>query len=100
MWKLFYMACIIGKISKKKKPVSQQISSSVYVENRAVFRDNLRRSIGQTITVFVIGGGYNGSGYTGILMNVEKEYISIYISPMALAEIPISKIACFSHNML
>jgi len=69
-------------------------------EAKFLFTEILKQYIGQTVTIFVIGGGPGGSGYTGILMSVKNEYISIYMNPMTLAEIPVSKITCFSHNLL
>lgn len=37
--------------------------------------------LGQTVTVFVKGGGYSGLGYTGILFNVNPSYIQLVIKP-------------------
>lgn len=99
MWKIFYMMYVLNKMRIRNLAI-QKIHIPSNIENEIVFIDSLKQCIGQTITIFVIGGGYGGSGYTGILMGVKEEYISIYFNPMTLAEIPISKIACFSHNII
>lgn len=99
MWKLFYMIYLLEKISKNTSS-EEKVSPSIQYQNKIIFTNNLKKYIGQTVTIFVLGGGYGGSGYTGLLMNVKDEYISIYINSMTLAEIPISKIACFSHNIV
>lgn len=99
MWKLFYMLYVLSRMSQNTLP-QEKSPPSFNSQAKLFFTESLKQCIGQTVTIFIIGGGYGGSGYTGILMDVKEEYIALYINPMTLAEIPISKIACFSHNLL
>jgi len=41
------------------------------------FASHMSKYIGETVTVFVAGGGMSGSGFTGILLGVETEYIQL-----------------------
>ncbi|NLK97345.1 MAG: hypothetical protein GX272_04590 [Epulopiscium sp.] len=99
MWKLFYIFYLLRNINQNTPP-QENSPPSFNSHTSLVFTETLKQCIGQTVTVFVIGGGYGGSGYTGVLLGVKEEYISIYINPLTLAEVPISKIVGFSHNML
>ncbi|MDP4180427.1 MAG: hypothetical protein Q8942_04960 [Bacillota bacterium] len=44
------------------------------------FALHISRYIGQTITVFVCGGGPSGAGFTGVLSNVGRNYIKLISS--------------------
>lgn len=89
------------------------------------FTQSLLKYIGQTITIYITGGGDSGSGFTGVLLDVKKDYIKILskaMSPPAISlgslceaetikencedplgivtNIPIDKIAAFVHNVI
>ncbi len=90
------------------------------------FIQSLIKFIGQTITIYTVSGGEAGSGFTGVLLDVKKDYIKILsriASPPecglgsccedtnvlkdnsganlgAITNIPISKIAAFVHNTI
>ncbi|WP_058486342.1 hypothetical protein [Defluviitalea phaphyphila] len=98
MWKIFYIMYMFNKFKNKNlhKSKFRLINEP---KNKIILKNVLEKYIGQTITIFLKSGGYSGSGYTGILINVNREYISIYINPFCIVEIPISQIICFSHNI-
>ena len=81
---------------------------------------HIKKYIGQTVTVFVEGGGVSGAGFTGALLDVNHEYLSL-ISKLgpppacplwnsckrgavlgvgSVVHIPIDKVASFVHNLL
>lgn len=91
------------------------------------FIQSLIKYIGQTITIYTVSGGESGSGFTGVLLDVKKNYIRIlsqiasppdcpldsccddnenikdindYISLGTITDIPIDKIAAFVHNTI
>jgi hypothetical protein len=86
-------------------------SNKVYLNDDS-FRQSLIRYIGQTITIFTVSGGQSGSGFTGVLLGVEKDHIRILtgiasgpgtyddISLGSITNIPIDKIAAFVHNTI
>ena len=99
MWGMLYLMYFLNR--KKREYFIYKKSTYISdLEGQSLFNLSLIKCIGQTVTVFIIGGGYGGNGYTGVLMDVKEHYISIYIDYMTLARIPISKIACFSHHNL
>ena len=90
--------------------------------------ESLSRYIGQTVTVFTTSGGYSGNGFTGVLANVNERYIKLITNIGAapscpvgssctgygnnynsyygcnwlgsVTEIPICRIASFTHNAI
>jgi hypothetical protein len=93
--------------------------------------EELYRFIGQTVTIFVTGGGASGSGFTGVLLRVNPCFVTLVHrlgtppanplgngmgsnarlrdgrdnGPMicsvgSVFDIPINKIAAFSHNAI
>jgi hypothetical protein len=76
------------------------------------FKQNLLKYRGQTITIFTVSGGQSGSGFTGVLLDVEIDHIRILtglasgpgtyddISLGSITNIPIDKIAAFVHNTI
>lgn len=97
------------------------------VNNTDEFLVHISRYIGQTVSIFVKGGGMLGSGFTGILLSVCEDCI-VLITRIGLAPacslgnscslslsniyqtkspyyfssitaIPVNKIACFVHNL-
>ena len=92
--------------------------------------DSLSRYIGQTVTIFTTSGGCSGSGFTGVLVNVNECYVKLITNIGAapscaigssctgygynnynqcycgnnwlgsVTEIPICKIASFTHNAI
>lgn len=80
------------------------------------FANHLANFIGQTVTVFTTSGGNSGSGFTGILMSVNNEYIRLlnkigsapsypicnlynkFNNKVSIVDIPISRIVSFVHN--
>jgi hypothetical protein len=76
------------------------------------FTRSLAKNIGQTITIFTVSGGDSGSGFTGVLLDVRRDYIRILsrlasgpgtygdISLGAITNIPVDKIAAFVHNAI
>jgi hypothetical protein len=41
--------------------------------------DNIQCYLGQTITVFTVGGGFSGSGFTGALLSAESGVIRLAV---------------------
>jgi hypothetical protein len=39
--------------------------------------NNLKKFVGQTITIFTVSGGTSGSGFTGVLMDIDLGIISL-----------------------
>lgn len=39
--------------------------------------DNLRRFIGETVTIFTTSGGCSGRGFTGVLITVTDDYVRL-----------------------
>lgn len=86
-------------------------SNKVYLNDDS-FRQSLVKYIGQTITIFTVSGGQSGSGFTGVLLDVEIDHIRILtglasgpgtyddISLGSITIIPIDKIAAFVHNTI
>jgi hypothetical protein len=88
--------------------------------------DGMYRYIGHTVTIFTASGGLSGSGFTGVLIDVDSRCVSLLVSfgaapacPLgsacgrldiaeqqsghpfgAICEIPISAIVCFTHNAI
>jgi len=81
--------------------------------------EHLSRCIGRTVTVFVTCGGPSSLGFTGVPLSVNNTYLRIviqagpapaglpcsqYFYPSyetgAIANIPLNRIAAFSHNSL
>ncbi|HEY9061729.1 MAG TPA: hypothetical protein VIO64_14645 [Pseudobacteroides sp.] len=72
------------------------------------FAAHMDKYIGETITVFVKGGGTSGFGFTGVLMFVNCSYIKLITRPLhnceymtlgCIACMPIDKIAAIVHNI-
>ena len=90
-------------------------------------KEDLYRYIGQTVTVFTTSGGYSGRGFTGVLISVDECVVRLLVSegeapacpvgssctgynrggynysinPLgAIAVIPTSAIAAFTHNAI
>jgi hypothetical protein len=98
--------------------------------NDECFIQSLVNYIGQTITIYIVAGGEAGSGFTGVLLDVKKDYIKILtkiasppncfpgnecndcesdetiikdnnnITLGSITNIPINKIAAFVHNTI
>ncbi len=98
--------------------------------NDSYLLDSLTRYIGQTVTIFTTSGGCSGSGFTGVLASVNENYVKLitnigaapscpigsnctgygYSYPNqncygynwlgSVTEIPICKIASFTHNAI
>lgn len=89
--------------------------------------EELSRFIGQTVTIFTTSGGVSGSGFTGVLLRVNRNFVTLVnrigtppTSPInddmlrgrddmddmcvfvvgSVCDIPIDKIAAFNHNAL
>jgi hypothetical protein len=91
-------------------------------EGNESFIDSLSSYIGQTITIFTISGGESGAGFTGVLLNISKDFIKLLTEPSSppissfednclegdnvdvslgtLTDIPLDKIAAFIHNII
>lgn len=104
-------------------------AAKVYLNDDS-FMQSLVRYIGQTITIYTVSGGDSGSGFTGVLLDVKKDYIKVLsriasapccplgnccdganggdinikeekdISLGAITNIPVNKIAAFVHNTI
>ncbi|MCX7749464.1 MAG: hypothetical protein N2645_21610 [Clostridia bacterium] len=48
---------------------------------RELFAQHMAKYEGQTVTIFVSGGGPSGKGFTGILLNVNSAYIRLLAYP-------------------
>ena len=98
--------------------------------NDGYLLESLTRYIGQTVTIFTVSGGCSGSGFTGVLASVNENYIKLITNigaapscPLgsscsgygysynqnvncgynwlgSVTEIPICKIASFTHNAI
>lgn len=96
--------------------------------NDGYIMDSLSRYIGQTVTIFTTSGGCSGSGFTGVLAAVTENYVKLITNigaapscPLgssctgyyygngnyccgnwlgSVTEIPICKIASFTHNAI
>ncbi|MDR1687791.1 MAG: hypothetical protein LBS21_04165 [Clostridiales bacterium] len=91
------------------------------------FVDDMRKRIGQTVTIFTASGGISGSGFTGVLLSVDCNYVRLlcnigaapscpigstcsgrpsYSAPLtgnplgAICVIPMCSIACFTHHAI
>lgn len=92
--------------------------------------ESLVRYIGQTVTIFTTSGGLSGDGFTGVLASVNENYVKLITNigaapscPLgsncsgynrygnscgngygnflgSVTEIPICKIASFTHNAI
>ena len=93
--------------------------------------DSLTRYIGQTVSIFTTSGGCSGSGFTGVLVSVNENYVKLITNigaapscPLgsscsgygynynqgcgcgynnwlgSVTEIPVCKIASFTHNAI
>lgn len=89
--------------------------------------ESLSRYIGQTVTIFTTSGGCSGGGFTGVLATVTENYVKLITNIGAapscpvgsnctgyynygcncnnnwlgsVTEIPICKIASFTHNAI
>lgn len=61
--------------------------------------DFLCRYIGKTVTIFTTSGGISGSGFTGVLINVNSENVTLLISAGCAPSCPIgSSCDCGSHG--
>ncbi|WP_432432691.1 hypothetical protein [Clostridium swellfunianum] len=96
-------------------------ASKVYLSDDS-FIQSLIKYIGQTITIYTVSGGESGSGFTGVLLDVKKDYIKILsklasapeiyadnsssmvdeagVSLGTITDIPLNKIAAFVHNTI
>lgn len=52
--------------------------NEMYLNDNSFIR-SLIRYIGQTITIFTTSGGQSGLGFTGLLLEVNRDYIKILI---------------------
>ena len=95
--------------------------------NEGYLVESLSRYIGQTVTIFTTSGGYSGGGFTGVLATVTENYVKLITNIGAapscpvgssctgyynyncnygnnwlgsVTEIPICKIASFTHNAI
>ena len=122
----------------RKKGLKQVIPENTYNEiaNNEItheykpiendFVTNMSNCIGETVTIFVNGGGLSGLGFTGILLDVNSIYVKLitaigpapscalfnscfyfkscmstaYKNLGSLTYIPVHKIASFVHNLL
>ncbi|ERI94910.1 hypothetical protein HMPREF1982_00592 [Clostridiales bacterium oral taxon 876 str. F0540] len=107
--------------------IKENIKASKVLLNDNNFIQSLIKYIGQTITIYTVSGGESGSGFTGVLLDVKKDYIKVLsrlasppcipeeycnseegsaelnnneISLGAVTNIPINKIAAFVHNTI
>ena len=98
--------------------------------NEGCLLESLNRYIGQTVTIFTASGGFSGNGFTGVLVSVNENYVRLITNigaapscPLgsscsgygynnyyngnyygnwlgSVTEIPICKIASFTHNAI
>lgn len=96
--------------------------------NNMCLIESLSRYVGQTVTIFTVSGGYSGSGFTGVLASVNENFVKLITNIGAapscpvgsscngypnysynynqgswlgsVTEIPICKIASFTHNAI
>lgn len=41
------------------------------------FEDEIRRYIGETVTIFTTSGGDSGQGFTGVVLSVNRTYVKL-----------------------
>lgn len=90
------MACLLSLFwgCRKKRPVYKKApevgktNANVLVDKKSAaaipdhvvtFAQHLSKYNGETITVFVAGGGPSGTGFTGVLLNTCNVYIKLLI---------------------
>lgn len=56
-------------------PIKKTNCDGLSIEN--AFAVHMSNYIGQTVTVFVSGGGFLGAGFTGVLINSSNTYIKL-----------------------
>jgi ABC-type sulfate transport system substrate-binding protein len=110
---LFRRNIVIVNINKKKK---------YYNFDNESFKESLIKFIGQTITIYTTSGGLSGHGFTGVLLQVSADQIKLLTklesAPIvsfkdtfsheeedeaslgSITNIPINKIAAFTHNII
>lgn len=112
--------------SNSNYKIKENIKGTKVYLSDDTFIQSLIKYIGQTITIYTSSGGESGSGFTGVLLDVKKDYIKILSrigSPPncssgsiseeeskknncedaclgAITDIPLSKIAAFVHNTI
>lgn len=127
---------IINIRTKKKKKVYINSGSTHEVKGNIIgtkiylsddtFVQSLIKYIGQTVTIYTASGGDSGSGFTGVILDVKKDYIKVLSSVGSppefsfgnsdvkeelsegkdmtslgtITNIPINKIAAFVHNTI
>jgi hypothetical protein len=71
-----------SKVSTSSRlPVSVSDSIQTDVSSYKIFAKHLQRYIGETITIFTIGGGLSGLGFTGVVLDVNGSYIRLMAKP-------------------
>ncbi len=64
--------------------------SSGFIGNQ-FFINHLRKFIGETVTVFTSSGGESGSGFTGVLLAVNSDFIRLVIKKGSAPTDPLNK---------
>lgn len=93
------------------------------------FNCHIGKFIGETVTIFTTSGGLSGSGFTGVVLSVNCDFVRLVVrqgsapaNPLgenyhhdrcedrrpercchkagAVVDIPIDRIACFVHNAI
>lgn len=62
------------------------MSDGMMYGNDPVFMQHLLRFIGETVTIFTTSGGESGSGFTGVLISVNEDYVRLVTSIGAAPE--------------
>ena len=70
--------------------------------------DEMRRYVGQTVTIFTTSGGLSGAGFTGVLISADCNNVKLLCSigwapscPLgSVTIIPTCAIASFTHNAI
>lgn len=62
-------------------------------------KERLKTFIGETVIVYTTSGGITGAGFTGVLILVNECFIRLlFQSKRVLIDIPINRIASFTHD--
>lgn len=56
--------------------------------------NELCRFVGQTVTIFTTSGGASGCGFTGVLLRVNRDYVTLVNRIGAPPNNPLSEVIC------
>ena len=81
-----------------------EIKEIQFIQN---FQKLLLGSLGKTVTIFVVGGGKSGLGFTGVILYINEYFVKLFsqvdndkiaFAGNSITNIPLDKIVAFTHN--